>query len=92
MEQCGIMDRDNADMSFTLDLSHHLADVQPISITRARRQTLDVPLSLAEGSQVAALIEELMWFQSQWDLTISGNFPSCKENALWNGTSIAGAQ
>ena len=86
------MERHNADMSFTLDLSHHLADVQPISITRARRQTLDVPLSLAEGSEVAALIGELMWFQSQWDLTISRDFPSCKEIARWKVTSIAGAQ
>ena len=53
-----------AGMSFPLDLSHNLADVQPISITRARRQTLDFPLRPAERSQVAALIGELMWSQS----------------------------
>ena len=57
-------------MSSTLDLSHYLADVQPISITRPRGQTLDVPL-VPEKSQVAALIGELMWFQSQAGLAMS---------------------
>ena len=40
-------------MSFTLDLSHHLTEVQPISTSRGSRQTLDAPLSPAERSQFA---------------------------------------
>ena len=52
-------DTKNADMSPTLALSHNLAGVQPTSIARACRPTLDVALSPAERTHAAALMGEL---------------------------------
>ena len=47
MEQCGMVVNQNADVSSTLDLSHYLAEVQPISVALSRCQTL---VSVASGS------------------------------------------
>ena len=85
IEQCGLWISQHQDHSFTLDQSHYLAEVQPIEVHKTRRQELGNPLTVAERSRSAALIGELMWFQSQVGLAISGDL-SILQGRMANGT------